>query len=89
MLEMKYVVVKSDECGEQLFIFPKSINHDDFAEPLSYIKHRAGHGANWERVFRQPVSAGFTDGVKCYGRSETLDLDSRPQDTALLLKGGA
>jgi len=86
MLEMKYVVVDSDECGEQLFVFPKSIDHDRFNEVLSDIRH--GGDRNWERIYREPVSAGFTDGKTCYGRSETLGLDSRPQDTALLLNGG-
>lgn len=86
MNEMKYVVVFSEEQGEQLFVFPKNINHDSFAEVLSYIK--VGDFRNWERFFREPIAAGFTDGVNCYGRSESLDLDSRPQDTELLRKGG-
>ena len=81
MIEMKYVVVKSEEDGEKLFIFPKSVNHDAFAEVLSYIK--VGD-RNWKRLYREPISAGFTDGVTCYGRSESLDLKSRPEDTELL-----
>lgn len=82
MTERKYVVVSSEEQGEQLFTFPKNIDHDAFAEVLSYIK--TGGTLNWKRSYREPVSAGFTDGIQCYGRSETLDLGSRPQDTALL-----
>lgn len=78
---MKYVVVSSEEFGEQLFIFPKNIDHDQMAEVLSYIKTG---GRNWSRVFRKPVSAGFTDGHTCYGRSESLDLTSRKVDTDLL-----
>ena len=84
--EMKYVVVESDEAGEQLFIFPKGIDHDEFASVLSYIKHG---GQNWTRPCRLPVSAGFTDGARCYGRSETLGLESRKTDTELLQNGGA
>ena len=84
--EMKYVVVQTEEQGEQLFIFPKNIDHDRFAEVLSNI--RLGSGYNWERIYREPISAGFTDGTKCYGYSESLSLKSRPEDTALLLKGG-
>lgn len=79
--EMKYVVVES-EAGEQLFTFPKTINHDRFAEILSNI--REGYGREWKHIFRTPVSAGFTDGETCYGRSASLGLDSRPIDTALL-----
>jgi len=81
MVEMKYVVVSSDEAGEQLFIFPENIDHDVFAGVLSYIKHG---GRNWTRPHRKPVSAGFTDGKECYGHSETLGLGSRPQDSNLL-----
>ena len=85
MPEMKYVVVESDECGEQLVIFLKNIDHDQMAEILSYIKHG---GVRWTRPIRMPISAGFTDGNHCYGRSELLNLKSRPEDTALLKAGG-
>ena len=85
MIERKYVVVSSDEQGEQLFTFPKDINHDDFAEVLNYIK--IGEGRNWKRVYRKPISAGFTDGARCYGKSETLELGSRPNQDTALLKG--
>lgn len=80
--EMKYVVVNSEEAGEQLFIFPRTIDHDKFAEVLSRIRY--GSDLNWEHIYRKPVAAGFTDGHVCYGRSETLSLNSRPQDTRLL-----
>lgn len=80
MREMKYVVVKTD-AGEQIYVFPKQIDHDAFAEVLSYIKMG---GRNWKREYREPVSAGFTDGVTCYGRSESLGIGSRPQDSSLL-----
>ena len=85
--EMKYVVVESVEAGEQLFVFPRTINHDQFADVLSHIRH--GYGRDWNRIYRKPISAGFTDGAKCYGRSESLNLDARPGDTRLLLEGGA
>jgi thioredoxin-related protein len=80
---MKYVVVDR-EGKEELYIFPCHINHDSFAEILSYIKTG---GRNWRREFAKPISAGFTDGGTCNGRSETLGLSSRPiEDTALLRK---
>lgn len=84
--EMKYVVVKSDEQGEQLFTFPKTIDHDKFAEVLNYIRHG---DRDWIRIYREPISAGFVSDGKCYGRSETLNLDSRKEDTALLARGGS
>jgi hypothetical protein len=84
--EMKYVVVKC-EGNEQLFIFPKGVDHDKFAEVLSNI--RVDRGRDWERKYREPISAGFTDGVECYGKSETLGLASRKDvDTKLLKYGG-
>lgn len=86
---MKYIVtvcVDGPNKGkEELFIFPKSINHDDMAEVVSFCKQKVGHG--WERFYKQPVSAGFFDGTNFFGRSETLDLDSRPaQDQTLYSK---
>ena len=85
MTEMKYIVTDCQEAGEQIFIFPKSIDHDRMAEALSVIKH--GDCRNWKRIYRNPVSAGFTDGKTCYGKSETLGLPSRPVDTKLLTGG--
>jgi thioredoxin-related protein len=85
MSEMKYLVVDSGQ-GEQLFTFPKNIDHDEFAAVLSYINVGSPH--NWKRVFRNPVSAGFTDGTNCYGMSETLMMKSRVEDTELLQRGG-
>ena len=86
MIETKYVVVTSDEFGEQLFTFPKSVNHDSFAEVLNHIRHDDGH--DWKRVYKEVIAAGFTDGITCFGKSETLGLDSRPvEDTALLNYG--
>ena len=83
MREMKYVVTKTKDGPEQLFIFDKKIDHNKFYEVLSYIKE--GHDRDWKREFRELISAGFTDGKTCYGRSETLGKDYRPkEDTALL-----
>ncbi|MEG3033948.1 MAG: hypothetical protein RR877_00475 [Aurantimicrobium sp.] len=83
MREMKYVVTKTKEGPEQIFIFDKGLDHDSFYNVLSYIK--VGDNRNWERQFRELISAGFTDGKTCWGKSETLNKESRPKvDTALL-----
>ena len=83
MREMKYVVTKTKDGPEQIFIFEKDIDHDRFYEVLSYIKE--GHDRDWKREFRELISAGFTDGKTCWGKSESLNKDSRPkEDTALL-----
>lgn len=81
---MKYVVTRDEDGKEQLFMFPKSINHDDFAEVLSHIKVYTGP-RNWERQYRKPIAAGFTDGKNCTGRSETLNLDSRGRLDEMLI----
>ena len=82
MREMKYIVTRNKEGKEEIFVFPKSVNHDCMAEVLGFIKNKT-YG-NWERGFRKPVSAGFTDGKTCYGESLSLGIESRPQDTELL-----
>ena len=85
--EMKYVVFASTELGEQLVVFPCSINHNAMAEAVQGIRHGPAHDR--QRVRAVPVAAGFTDGLNCYGRSESLNLDSRREvDTFMLKIGG-
>lgn len=80
---MKYIVTATEEEGdEEIFIFPASVNHDIMADAIYALKNKS-HGA-WKRIYRKPVSAGFVEGGKCTGRSETLGLSCRPQDTSLL-----
>jgi len=81
---MKYVVVRNEDGKEEFFMFPKHINHDDFAEVLSHIKVHTGF-RDWERQYREPIAAGFTDGKKCTGCSETLNLDSRGRLDEMLI----
>lgn len=84
---MKYVVTKDKNGKQELFMFPKSINHDDFAEVLSHIKMRnPNNHRDWERMYREPIAAGFTDGKTCSGRSETLNLDSRGRLDEMLIE---
>lgn len=83
---MKYIVTKTEEGGkEEIFIFPKSINHDCMMEALRVIRTET-HGG-WTRVRRQAIAAGFTDGRRCIGRSETLRLDSRGRLDETLIDG--
>ena len=84
MREMKYVVTKTKNGPEQIFIFEKGIDHDCFYEVLSYIKE--GHDRDWKREFRELISAGFTDGKACWGKSESLNKDSRPKEDTILLQ---
>lgn len=80
---MKYVVTQNEDDKVEFFMFPEHINHDDFAEVLSHIKVHKGR--DWERQYRKPIAAGFTDGKKCTGRSETLNLDSRGRLDEMLI----
>ena len=84
MREMKYVVTKTKDGPEQIFIFEKGIEHNRFYEVLNYIKK--GHDRAWRREFRELISAGFTDGKICWGRSESLNKNSRPKEDTILLQ---
>ncbi len=72
----KYIVVIWN-CKEQVIAFPHQVQH---ADVFQYTKREAPHVAL--------VSAGFfmgdTTALWVGGRSESLDLDSRPEDTDLL-----
>ena len=83
---MKYIVTEDKNGKREIFTFPKSVDHDCMAEMLGHIKNQTG--GNWERVRRQPISAGFvTPDNVCYGESYTLNLESwGEKDTELLLE---
>lgn len=72
--EMKYVCTINENGLKEIFFFDKHINHDYFYEVVGHMDDQ----------FRKKVSAGFTDGLTCYGRSETLNLDSNPDDFKLV-----
>ena len=82
---MKYIVTKDERGIEGIFLFPRTYNHDFFAEVVIGIRSETNNGG-WERFCPLPISAGFVSHkLKCFGRSETLGLGSRPeQDTRLL-----
>jgi hypothetical protein len=83
---MKYIVVQLGE-KESIFVFPRNIDHDRMFEALEAI--RFGSERNWVREIRkngEAISAGFIDGGRCHGHSETLGLASRGEpDTQLLM----
>lgn len=72
--EMKYVCTVNEDNLKEIFFFDKHINHDWFYEVVGHM----------EDQFRKKVSAGFTNGLSCYGRSETLNLDSNSEDFNLI-----
>ncbi len=80
---MKFITTTNEKTGEEeIFVFSSEIPHKVMAEAVEGLKNSAGPA--WERVRRTPVAAGFVEGGRCVGRSETLNLAARPQDTELL-----
>lgn len=86
-MALKYIVTQDKDGVEEIFVFPKKYNHDDMADTVCHLKTYNPHNhREWEREYKKPVSAGFIDGMKCHGRSETLNLDSRGERDTLLLR---
>lgn len=72
--KMKYIVM-SNNGVKSIFIFDKEINHDYFYNAVNFLNEE----------FYTLESAGFTNGISCYGRSETLNKDSNPEDIKLIM----
>jgi hypothetical protein len=81
---MKYIVTKQSDDTEEIFIFPDAVHHKDMAQAVEHLKYHPADRTAWRRLYREPISAGFVEGGKCVGNSESLMLTSRPEDTALL-----
>lgn len=78
----KYISTASKEAGEQIFLFSKFVDHDCMYEIIQDFEQIG----NPDPDFRGKLGAGFTNFKECFGRSETLNLDSRDDlDTALLV----
>jgi hypothetical protein len=72
-VHLKYIIVKDEKDKEYAIVFPKAIIH----------KHVARiHRATDTRV----ISAGFCElsTIATWGRSDSLNMDSRPEDTEIL-----
>lgn len=80
---MKYICTESEEGVEEIFVFPKTVDHDVMAEGVEGMKNRTRDP--WKRIYRMVKSAGFIDARgTCFGKSETLGIKSRGEiDTAL------
>lgn len=81
---VKYICTEDEEGKQEIFPFSRTIDHDCMARQIEQI--RTSMFGNFDYIIRRPISAGFIKGRKCYGRSETLNLDSRPEDSDLLRK---
>lgn len=72
--EMKYIIFEGEDNVEHTVVFDKSINHDYMSLAIQHMTDE----------YFKPVSAGFTNGISCYGNSETLRISSRESDTGSL-----
>lgn len=94
---MKYVVVQvvrkvrnqdgsiGEETLELPVIFPKELVHKDMADMVNIASR---HGIdNWQST--RTIAAGFVNfdaDVICHGRSESLDISSRPDVDSKLIE---
>jgi hypothetical protein len=82
---MKYIVTNNEKGIEEIFVFPSRYHHSDMADVVCHLK-TFNTPFDWERHYKEPIAAGFTDGIICQGYSETLNLKSRGKVDAALLK---
>ncbi len=81
--KMKYIVIRSEDGTEYIYVFQKYIDHNAMIECILDM-----HYEHIKQEFDGIVSAGFVDSdLICHGKSETLGVESRKTiDTALLKK---
>lgn len=72
---MKYVVFDGYN-GEQIIVFPKNIQHSDFAESITHLSFGT----------MRPISGGFVKNGVCVGESISLRMGSRGEADTKLLK---
>lgn len=80
MKTFKYIVTENEDGIEEIFIFPKAIDHDAFHENSLLIDNSL-----YPEQYRFVTGAGFIDfsingEYRLYGRSETLNKDSCAND---------
>lgn len=84
---MKYIILQVED-KTYPFTFSKELNHSDFCDIVKRIKmYPNGGHTHWEKKLARAdcVGAGFIskDGT-CSGRSESLNIESRPEDTDIV-----
>lgn len=84
---MKYIRTEDKDGNEEIFLFPREVEHAAMMEMLGRIKNTTA-GSVWHRVRRTLVSAGFVNSKgECYGQSYSLNAHSFGEsDTELLRK---
>jgi hypothetical protein len=90
---MKYIVLQHPDTKEEtIHTWPDRIDmtHQRMSEVITAVRVDKGM-SSWDRAYlgSEIVGAGFCNSTGCFGRSESLNVDSRPeQDTELLRKNG-
>lgn len=87
---MKYIVFKlerkdgSNQPAEFVpVLFPDKMNHKSVADQIELVRVFTDYRENhW--MWPTPVSAGFFIEGRAAGRSESMNLESRPEDAALI-----
>ena len=87
---MKYIIFQNDNGLETALIFPNHIPHVNMAnDTVRQIAHWAKPNYKCPKIGK-PISAGFirfdSKGfLFCEGNSDSLDLDSRPDDIKIII----
>lgn len=76
-MNTKYVVIEHPSIGETMYIFPEYIVHREAARNNTMMGDKI-------------IAAGFIaveqEGLlMCYGRSESLNINSRPEEDSVLI----
>ena len=66
---MKYIITSTEDFDQEIFIFPRTINHDIMAESISRMKNQS-HG-NWKRLTRTPIAAATNGDIARTRANET------------------
>ncbi len=74
MSKKKFVTFVDYQHKEHIMVFPEKIQHSSFASAISELSFGE----------LKPVSGGFVKDGECFGKSISLNMESRPQDTELL-----
>lgn len=79
MFDAKYVAFRG-HLYDVIFVFSAGMKHSEFAESMKWFGEPVGAG-----FVSRNVSETGPDELTCYGRSESMNLDSRGDKDTILL----
>lgn len=83
---MKYIMFETNEGKQYPILFPDQLTHIVMNDPLVYAIHKS------TKEYSRPVAAGFVSlglDLEANGESESMNLKSRPCDSAYIALGSA